>query len=349
MLGTVGNAITVTGASSDTSVWQVTPGGAALTGGFDGQWLTDLTASPRLNRAARDWTASYFSALHGYGIDGAASLSMELGDGDASTIAGIAQMGPLPNDPIVLPTPSLQTNFSPASLAFWQEAYVELAGIQAGAGLRPFLQFGEVQWWYFPTNGLASSDPGFLDYHGMPFYDAWAAAQFLATYGRPMTVFSTNTSNPASYPDEVAFLPGVIGNFTGAVMTFVRATQSTCRFEVLWPGDVNQTAFNRAINFPAGWSAGALDVLKTECFGFTLGRNLDSSESTILDSHGFPSAQRAHLVGVGDSTTAWLKEVRSALGKGFESVVLFALDQFCLIGYDAPLGAGLRRSGRMGS
>ena len=29
-----------------------------------------------------------------------------------------------------------------------------------------------------------------------------------------------------------------------------------------------------------------------------------------------------------------------AAGKGFESVVLFALDQFCLIGYAAPLPGG---------
>jgi hypothetical protein len=31
-----------------------------------------------------------------------------------------------------------------------------------------------------------------------------------------------------------------------------------------------------------------------------------------------------------------------------ESVVLFALDQFCLIGYPAPLAQGLRRSLFMG-
>ena len=62
------------------------------------------------------------------------------------------------------------------------------------------------------------------------------------------------------------------------------------------------------------------------------------------DSHGFPAAQRSHLVGIGDPTTAWLKEAQSAVGKGFESVVLFALDQFCLIGYELPLPAGLRRS-----
>ena len=33
-----------------------------------------------------------------------------------------------------------------------------------------------------------------------------------------MTVFSDNTADPAAYPDEVAFLPTVIGNFTAAIM-----------------------------------------------------------------------------------------------------------------------------------
>ena len=54
------------------------------------------------------------------------------------------------------------------------------------------------------------------------------------------------------------------------------------------------------------------------------------------------------MVGVGDATTAWLKEAQMALGKGLESVVLFALDQFCLIGYPVPLRQSLRRSVRMG-
>jgi hypothetical protein len=68
-----------------------------------------------------------------------------------------------------------------------------------------------------------------------------------------------------------------------------------------------------------------------------------------FDSSSFPASQRAHLVDVGDSTTAWLKEVRMAQGKGLESVVLFALDQYCLIGYPTPLPLSLRRSIRMGS
>jgi hypothetical protein len=347
MLGLAGDALTLTTASSDPGEWGVTASGPALAGGADGTWLTDLTASPRLNRAARDWTTSFFTVLHGYGIDGTASLSMELGNGDSSVAAGIAQRGPL-GDPALLPTPSLQTNFSPTSLAYWQEAYAEIAAIQVSAGLTPFLQFGEVQWWYFPTNGLPAGG-GLVDYHGMTFYDAWTQSQFVATYGSAMATITTNTVNPSSYPNEVAFLPGLIGNFTNAVIAYVRGSHPACRFEVLYPVDVNSTAFNQAINYPAAaWTPAILNVLKTEGFGFTLGRDLDAAETAIDDSHGFPRSQRSHLVGIGESTTPWLKEVQSAVGKGFESVVLFALDQFCLIGYALPLPAGLRRSVRMG-
>jgi hypothetical protein len=50
---------------------------------------------------------------------------------------------------------------------------------------------------------------------------------------------------------------------------------------------------------------------------------------------------------LGDATAPWLKEARMAAGKGFESVVLFALDQFCLIGYEIPLPPTARRSIRV--
>jgi hypothetical protein len=185
----------------------------------------------------------------------------------------------------------------------------------------------------------------------MPFYDAWNQSTFAAAYGHAMATITTNTVSPSAYPDETAYLPAVIGNFTDAIMSHVRATYPDCRFEVLYPTDVNQTAFNQAINYPAGsWTPAALTCLKTESFGFTLGRDLDQGWQTLAfgTSLGFAAAQRSHLVGVGDSTTAWLKEARAAKGKRFESVVLFALDQFCLIGYPVPLPEGLRRSFRSG-
>ncbi len=352
VLGLAGSANTLSVSSSDPSTWTLTASGTTFAGGTDGTWLTDLTALPRLNRAARDWTASFFAALKGYGIDTTGSLSMELGNGDPSVAAGIAQRGPSPGGgapgaPVLLPTPSLQTNFSPTSLAFWQEAYAEIAGIQASVGLTPFLQFGEVQWWYFPNNGLPAGG-GLVDYGGMPFYDDWTQSQFFAAYGTAMATITTNTVNPASYPNESAFLPGLIGNFTNAIIAYVQASQPSCRFEVLYPVDVNQTAFNQAINYPAAaWTPSILNVLKTEGFGFTLGRTLDAAETAIADSHGFPASQRSHLVGIGDPTTAWVREAHSAVGQGFESVVLFALDQFCLIGYSLPLPEGLRRSVRV--
>jgi phage tail sheath gpL-like len=342
-MGLAGNANTIA-ATTTSSVFTATASGAAFTGGADGNWRTDLTALPRLNRAARDWSASYYAALLGFGIDVAASFSMELGNGDPSASVGIAQMGPA-GDPILLPTPSLQTNFSPASLAFWQDVYAGMASIQAAAGLVPHLQFGEVQWRYFPNNGAGTN------FSGMPFYDAWNAAAFAAQYGHAMATITQNTVSPAAYPDESAYLPTVIGNFTSAIMSYVRTTFPTCRFEVLYPTDVNQTTFNQVFNYPtAAWTPALLTCLKTECLGFTLGRDLDLALQTLAfgTSLGFTAAQRSHLVGISDSTTAWLKEAQAAQGKRFESVVLFALDQFCLIGYADPLPGGQRRSFRGG-
>ena len=290
IIGAAGNSYTLSAVATNMPDLTVTTSGSAFTGGTNGNWRTDLTASPRLNRAVRDWSLSFFTALVGYGIDMAASFSMELGNGDPSSSVGIAQEGPA-GDPILLATPSLQTNFSPTSLAYWQEVYAEMAGIQAAAGLTPFLQFGEVQWWYFPNNGFFPTDPEYVAFSGMPFYDAWTQAQFLAEYGRAMTTFTTNTVDPTAYPDEVAFLETVLGNFTASIMTYVRATQPSCRFEVLYPTDVNATAFNRAFNFPpAAWTPAALTMLKTECFGYTLGRDLNQAEASIDfgASLGFP-------------------------------------------------------------
>ncbi|MEO8025358.1 MAG: hypothetical protein ABI823_02735, partial [Bryobacteraceae bacterium] len=291
-----------------------------------------------------DWSRAYHSAMLGVGIDVAAAFSMELQHADPSAGAGLAQRGPA-GDPILLPTPAIQTNFSPTSRDFWKQVYADLAQTQADAGQTPFLQFGEVQWWYFPSDGLG------LAYSGMPFYDDWSKATFEAANGRPLATFLTNSADPAAYADDVAFLAQCIADFTTTVIGWVRTAHPTARFEVLYPTDVNQTAFNQAVNYPASaWTPANLASLKTESFGFTLNRDLNAAATTIAfgADHGFSRSSRSHLVGIGDATTAWEKEARMAVGAGFESVVLFALDQFCLIGYDAPLSAGLRRSLFMG-
>jgi len=155
---------------------------------------------------------------------------------------------------------------------------------------------------------------------------------------------------PAQYPEEAAFLPALIGSFTDQVMSHVRETVPACKFEVLYPPDVNEPQFNRVANLPAAWTPAALESFKTESFTYTYERDLDKSAGSIAFSEtlGFARAKRAHLVGISDWTTPWQKEARLAKAEALESVVLFALDQFALIGYPAPLGAGSRRGAFQG-
>lgn len=332
-MGTDGNNITLS-ASPTSGVFQAQTSGGTLAGGVNGEWRTDRTSSPRLNRAVRDWSRAYYTALKSAGIDVAAAFSMELQHGDPTAGTGIAQRYP-DGTAVWLNTPALQTNFSPVSLDYWKEVYREMGQIMAEAGVTPYLQFGEVQWWYFPNAS------------GMPFYDAYTTSMFETQYGRPMRVILTNTADPEEYAEETAFLRQLVGQFTAAIMSHVRSSLPGCRFEVLYPTDVNETALNTAVNFASGhWTPAQLECLKTESFTYTLGRNLDKAETSMAFgiSRGFPASQCAFLVGISDVETAWQKERRSAKGRGMESVVLFALDQFCLIGYPLPLPAGMRRS-----
>ncbi len=345
-MGTAGNSITLAASTMNSPSFNPQASGPTLAGGVDGTgggvlndianigWRTDLAATPRINRAARDWTRGFFTALNAYGITGASAFSTELQHGDPSVQVGIAQRYPSGN-PVLLNTPALQTNFSPASLAYWQQVHLDMATVLVAAGQTPYLQFGEVQWWYFPDDGS-----------GMPFYDAYTQQQFATQYGRPMTVFTNANASPAAYPQEAAFLPALIGQFTTTIMAFVRQTYPQTKFEVLYPPDVNNYPFTSVVNLPlSAWSPATLDCLKTENFSYTAARNLNQSKISVLlpITLGFPRSKSSHLVGISDYTTPWQKEAGQSLGENVESVVLFALDQFCLIGYSVPYNPGVRR------
>ena len=184
---------------------------------------------------------------------------------------GIAQRYPN-GEAVWVNTPALQTNFSPQSVAYWQEVHAEMAGIMSAAGMTPYLQFGEVQWWYF-----AAASSG-----GMPFYDAYATSTFQSQYGRPMATITSENEGPAGLSQELAFLQGLIGQFTSAIRQFVRQKYPTAKFEVLYPPDTNDTALNQIVNFPtADWTPANLACLKTENFTFTGDRNLDQARQSI--------------------------------------------------------------------
>jgi len=332
-LGTDGNDLTVSATPSSGDFYATTAG---FSGGSDGYWRTD-TASTRINRAARDWTRGFFARLQQEGLSATAAFSMELQHGDSSVEAGLAQRYPS-GGPVLLNTPAIQTNFSPTSIAYWREVYREMAALMVEAGMTPYLQFGEVQWWYFPYDGS-----------GMPFYDEYTKSEFHAQHGFAMRVIPDGSVDPALYPQEAAFLQGLIGSFTQHVMTYVRSFYSNCRFEVLYPTDVNEGAFNRVVNLPSYWNSGILDCMKTESFTYTFARNLDKARQSIefAFATGFPRNKRSHLVGASDAKSPWLREADLARSSGLESVVLFALDQLCLIGYELPFKVQGSRSIRM--
>jgi hypothetical protein len=348
-MGADGNSITLSSTvlttDPDTETFHADASGAGfLSGGADGVWRTDLTATPKMNRAARDWNRSFCAALHSYGIDVAAAFSMELQHGDPDPAVGIAQRYD-DGSAVNLTTPALQTNFSPTSAAFWKQVYLDMADLMAEAGCVPYLQFGEVQWWYFVWDQSPQ-----MPHSSLPFYDAYTTSTFSATFGRPMHVFLDSNESPASFPDEVQFLPGLIGAFTDQIMSFVRLSHANARFESLYPPDVNDSPLNKVINLPAQWTPSTLDCLKTENFSFTGLRDMNKARDSIQlpMQLGFPPDKVSHLIGIGDYTTPWLRELRASVAEGVESIVLFALDQFCLIGYAAPLDRSSRRCTLMG-
>jgi hypothetical protein len=310
-------------------------------------WRTDLTTVPRINRAARDWSTAFFAALLSYGIDVVASFSTELLNADPGVSANLAQRQS-DGSPILVATPAVQTNFSPASLAYWTQVYLDMAGLQKAAGVVPYLQFGEVQWWYFPSSqltGIAVS---------MPFYDSYTTSQFEATYGTSMAIIADEYADPSQFPNEVTLLSTLLGQQTASIRAAVRSQYPDCRLEVLYPVDTNTTpdsnpipsgeavhapSLDELVNYPSSeWTPQNYNSLKTESFTYTYGRNLNESLQAMEFSaqKGFADGSRSHLIGISDNTAPWVREVDLARSQGMESIVLFALDQFCLIGYPAP-------------
>ena len=121
---------------------------------------------------------------------------------------------------------------------FWKQAYLEMAQLQVEALTTPYLQFGEVQWWYFPNVS------------GMTFYDDYTKTEFQNQHGRAIHTFTSNDDSPDPFPEEKAFLPGLIGSFTSAIRGFVLATYPQTKFQALYPHDVNDHLLTRAVNYP---------------------------------------------------------------------------------------------------
>ena len=203
-------------------------------------------------------------------------------------------------------------------------------GRDGAAGVTPYLQFGEVQWWYFAGD----------ERHAV-LRCVTRRRRFRRSMGGPCSTITNPMPTRRSIRRSACSCQGLIGQFCAAVMAYV---PGGTRFEVLYPRGHQRYGADETVNFPtAAWTPANLACLKTENFTLRQRATWTQRRQSIAAARrqrGFPPSQSSHLVGISDYTTPWAKESALAIAAGVESVVLFALDQFCLIGYGLPLTSG---------
>ena len=329
----------------------------SLSGGVEGVWQINDTITPVLNRAATDWHADFFAQVFVQGWAATASLSMELVNPPDATGHVYAQRF-RDGTAVVTATGfgglnSTQCTFNAVVRAYQQEAYKELAGLMATAGLVPWLQFGEFVWWFISNYDATANPSG-----GMAFYDADTAFFSAAVLGRPLATFLTVSDDPSvnAYADA-NYLRQLISGHCQAIATFVLSSYPTAKFEALFPLDVNYPSvvpialsggkLLAYVNLPSAWMAklgSGLDRMKMEglAFGATA-RNLTLAQQAIAFPTAAPMtwalADTAYMIPVFNGGCPWTLEFLATLAAGTPLVNLWAFDQFCLMSWPVPLPA----------
>lgn len=192
--------------------------------------------------------------------------------------AQIANSGgytPAAGDSVLIDLQTSQCTFNPATAtAYLAKCYVQAAGILATAGLVPWLQFGEVGWWFYPR--VQSLAVGYASWTA-PISIGTAAAHTLATGNR--VIGAGIQGNPAANGDETITvvdathftLDGSSGNGTYVAGTGTVSGGGMAYYDA-WAAAAALTALGRALaNFQhqdddpavngwadAWWLAGAI-------------------------------------------------------------------------------------------
>jgi hypothetical protein len=232
---------------------------------------------------------------------------------------------------------STHCTFNTAMREFQKKVYLQLANLQATAGLVPHLQFGEFLWWFF-TNQTVANPAG-----GMAFYDAETAADALGALGRPLHVFRKPTDSPlVNGGADAVFVRNRLRDHIAALRAHVAAAHPGAKFELLYPYDVNHPtpagihqlggALNRFVNFPVEYETklgSGLDTLKMEALDFgAWNRSLDLARTAIEFPLvlGWPKDSVRYLVPVFRAGGAWEKEYMEAKGQGIPVINFWAHD-----------------------
>jgi hypothetical protein len=321
-------------------------GSISVTGTLDngqpGRWDIDLTQSPPLNRAARDWHADFCAQAASRSRELVIACSMELVNPPAGFAAVYPNGAEVVTDVGFASLKSTHCTFNTPMLNFQKAVYLEIAGIQAAAGLTPSIQFGEFLWWFF-TNYHPTTNPN----GGMALYDSETTTLAAAALGRPLHIFRRPTDDPTvNGSADAIFLRNLLRDHISALRAHVSATYPTTKYELLYPYDVNHPvpagvhqiggALNYFLNFPEEYrlkATSGLDTLKMEALDFgAWSRSLDLSRTAIefpIDL-GWPKDSLRYLVPVFRGGSAWEKEYLEAKGQGIPVINFWAFDHFNL-------------------
>lgn len=195
----------------------------------------------------------------------------------------------------------------------------------------------------------------------MALYDANQAAAAVIALGRSLVLFTCQDSNPSvnSFADA-QFLRTRLFQFVEAQSIIVEAACPKAKFEVLFPGDVNNPNpyFTTAVSFPQGgrlnnyinlplqWSTAglsSLDRFKTEClswgntYSYQAGWQYTINWPTTLLSWALKDTK--HLVAWDNGTSGanWPVEYAYAITKNIPEILFWAFDQLNLLSWPLPL------------
>lgn len=329
--------------SKVSSAGQITVSGS-FAGANEGTWEVDPAQTPALNRGAREWHSDFYRECQSRSREVVTAASMEL----VHPPSGFAAV--FPDNTGVETSVGFgnlrSTHCSQGSLmrSYQQSVYETIAGLMAGAGLTPAIQFGEFLWWFF-TNYTPANPNG-----GMAYYDAETKAAAQAALGRPLHVFRGPDDDPGvNNGADATFLRNRLRDHVASLVASVRARYPSTLFEVLFPFDVNHPTpvgspyqlggrLNRYVNFPVEWQrkqTSGFDRLKMEALAFGADFcNLDLARTAMAFPFdmGWPGDSVRYLVPVFKPARNWQKEYSAARAEGIRFVNLWAFDQVCLYG-----------------
>ena len=290
---------------------------------------------------------------HGYitgylvSIGGIGAYPVTVSDDDHYTIVGSASVG----DQVQAQLQTSQCNFNPATFTAYQiYVYEQVAALLGAAGITtPWLQFGEVEWWFFP--GESATDD-----QGMAYYDATTSAAATSDLGRSLTTFLTPNDDPSvnSFADA-NFLVGLLQVHIHSIVTAVLAATPSAMFELLWPYDINwPTSYvdpmgvlppiggqlNRYVNLPTDYCASGSDInrLKMEALAWgTTYRNLANALATFnfyATDTTWSLNEVLCLVPWDNQGCPWENEFLESQDVGISQMCFWALDHIILFSWN---------------